>query len=164
MSFRASSKTPSLTSVTMVPSFLVSDSRKGHDPKPIKREPTATVLVEATPLKPSRTMSLSQVNELQSQTAVPFFFSRTESKLSNVDEEEDFWDLPGSSSPEILSLTPIGNAEKRSLDAVDEETLASTPTKSGITKLGTSTSNASFRYLSSPASDMLCGYSAGPKH
>ncbi|KAF5392509.1 hypothetical protein D9757_002288 [Collybiopsis confluens] len=122
MSFRARSKTPSLSLLTMGSSFLISNSRKDHNPRLVKREPTGTVLVEATPLKPVRTMALSQVEESYNQIAVPALFSRTTSKSSNIDKEEDLWELPGSTSPQVLSLTPIGKV-------TNAETLMSTPTK-----------------------------------
>ncbi|KAJ3830319.1 hypothetical protein F5878DRAFT_523485 [Lentinula raphanica] len=139
MTFKTKSKTMDrANSVTAAPSFLVSDSRAKRElePKVIKRELSRsdgeTILVEATPLKPVRAVTMSQSKgPLLSST----LFSRTSSKLSAVDEE--IWDLPGSSSPDILSLTPTaGNGStgsSRGAGATDEDEeedwVVSTPTK-----------------------------------
>ncbi|KIK70528.1 hypothetical protein GYMLUDRAFT_234983 [Collybiopsis luxurians FD-317 M1] len=131
MSFKSKGK-PSSTSSATTTSFLVLDNRREHERKPVKREPTATVLVEATPVKPARTASISQIHQSQSH---PTLFSRSESKLSMVGEEEEFWELPGSSSPDVLSLTPVGGVDitravdKHPIDVLEGDGVVSTPTK-----------------------------------
>lgn len=146
--FKSKNKaTSSTTAATSAPSFLVSETRRREtEAKPLKREPsineTSTILVEATPMKPVRTVSMSQIQfpesqaPLQSRTTL---FQRTSSTLSNVDDQEEIWDLPGSSSPDILLLTPSrgvgsigGVGEQSTTDAEDEEDddwAVKTPTK-----------------------------------
>ncbi|KAE9409198.1 hypothetical protein BT96DRAFT_1012792 [Gymnopus androsaceus JB14] len=130
----------SSTAATTAPSFLVSDARRREtEVKPFKREPSihesSTVLVEATPMKPVRTVTMSQLTETQaplhSRTTL---FQRTSSTLSSVGEEE-IWDLPGSSSPDVLLLTPGGvcSVDEQGLDDSDEDGnwAVKTPTKAG---------------------------------
>ncbi|KAJ3750912.1 hypothetical protein DFH05DRAFT_1567457 [Lentinula detonsa] len=140
MSFKTKSKPLDKTNVSAATSFLVFDTRRlESETKVIKREPSMneaeTVLVEATPMKPIRTVSMSQT-QMKGPSLSTSLFPRTSSMLSAVGEEE-IWDPPGSSSPDILSLTPtkgIGSTrseEEAHIYGVEEDWVVNTPTKAG---------------------------------
>ncbi|KAH7881133.1 uncharacterized protein C8R40DRAFT_19096 [Lentinula edodes] len=140
MSFKSKSKAPEIKHIAAAPSFLESDTRRREpETRSIKREPSmndaATILVEATPMKPIRTVSLSQTRT-QGPSLATTLFPRMPSMLSSVNEEE-IWNPPGSSSPDVLSLTPTkdagstGSTEEHFMDGMERDWPTSTPTRAG---------------------------------
>lgn len=107
MSFKSKNKAPTATTAATA-SFWLSESHPRKQDKPTKHEPSVTVLVEVTPSKPVRTVSISQVQITYSTTilveATPVklvwtsqshstsrtgLFSRAPSLLGSVGEEEE---------------------------------------------------------------------------
>ncbi|KAJ3869282.1 hypothetical protein EV359DRAFT_30423 [Lentinula novae-zelandiae] len=140
MSFKSKIKAPEMKNIAAASSFLESDTRRREpETRSIKREPSmndvATVLVEATPMKPIRTVSLSQTRT-QGPSLATKLFPRMPSMLSSVNEEE-VWNPPGSSSPDVLSLTPTkdagstGSTEEHFMDGMEGDWPVSTPTRAG---------------------------------
>lgn len=109
MLFKSKNKAPTATTAATA-SFWLSESHPRKQDKPTKHEPSVTVLVEATPSKPVRTVSMSQVHIADSTTilveATPVksvwtsqshstsqtgLFSCAPSLLGSVGEEEEIW-------------------------------------------------------------------------
>ncbi|KAJ4485661.1 hypothetical protein J3R30DRAFT_3441047 [Lentinula aciculospora] len=138
MTFKLKSKVLDSTNVTAPTSFLMSDTRRREpEARTTKRESSmneaAIVLVEATPMKPIRTASVTQT-QMQGSTLGTTLFPRASSMLSSVSEEE-IWDPAGSSSPDVLLLTPTRgtgstrSVEEDSTDGMEEDWVVNTPTK-----------------------------------
>ncbi|KAF9059026.1 hypothetical protein BDP27DRAFT_1371944 [Rhodocollybia butyracea] len=125
MSFKSKNKVPTATTAATA-SFWLSESHPREQDKPTKHEPSVTVLVEATPSKPVRTVSMSQVHIADSTTIL---VEATLVKSPAWKRWQRRRDLE-SSSPDILMLTPGkgARADKPFIDD-DAEWTVSTPTK-----------------------------------
>ncbi|KAF9060613.1 hypothetical protein BDP27DRAFT_1370391 [Rhodocollybia butyracea] len=125
MLFKSKNNVPTATTAATA-SFWLSESHPREQDKPTKHEPSVTVLVEATPSKPVRTVSMSQVHIAESTTIL---VEATLVKSPAWKCWQRRRDLE-SSSPDILMLTPGkgARADKPFIDD-DAEWTVSTPTK-----------------------------------
>ncbi|KAF9070207.1 hypothetical protein BDP27DRAFT_1420249 [Rhodocollybia butyracea] len=125
MSFKSKNKAPTATTAATA-SFWLSESHPREQDKPTKHEPSVTVLVEATPSKPVRTVSMLQVHIADSTTIL---VEATPVKSPAWKRWRRRKDLE-SSSPDILMLTP-GKGARANEPFIDDdaEWTVSTPTK-----------------------------------
>ncbi|KAF9024534.1 hypothetical protein BDP27DRAFT_1438172 [Rhodocollybia butyracea] len=139
MSFKSKNKAPTATTAATA-SFWLSESHPCEQDKPTKHEPSVTVLVEATPSKPVRTVSMSQVHIADSMTIL---VEATPVKSPAWKRWRRRRDLE-SSSPDILMLTPGkgARADKPFIND-DAEWTVSTPTKPPCNSSDTSKDNKS---------------------
>ncbi|KAF9058789.1 hypothetical protein BDP27DRAFT_1505328 [Rhodocollybia butyracea] len=139
MSFKSKNKAPTATTAATA-SFWLSESHPREQDKPTKHEPSVTVLVEATPSKPVRTVSMSQVHIADSTTIL---VEATPVKSPAWKRWRRRRDLE-SSSPDIFMLTP-GKGARADEPFIDDDAkwTVSTPTKSKSVNISITGSGAS---------------------
>ncbi|KAF9067805.1 hypothetical protein BDP27DRAFT_1364616 [Rhodocollybia butyracea] len=125
MLFKSKNKAPTATTAATA-SFWLSESHPRKQDKPTKHEPSVTVLVEATPSKPVRTVSMSQVH-IADSTTILVEATPVKSPAWKRWRRRRYLE---SSSPDILMLTPGKGAcaDEPFIDD-DAEWTVSTPMK-----------------------------------